>query len=231
MSEAGEGPQVTDPQRLPFALRSAAVLVCLPLLILISNDPYLALAVASFYLYGSIPYATLVSRRFVGRRMEDVGSGSVGVANTYMNAGMVPGTLTVIGEISKGLLPLFVSYLLFDYVILASSLMLCASLLGTNFSIFNRLLGGMGTTMVLWSLLVVSTFSFLGVIAVLLVSKVVVKDTFWMTVITYASGPMVVYLVDGRWPLVGFAVFAAAIYILKFRRSLDEFERSKALKG
>jgi len=136
----------------------------------------------------------------------------------------------VAGEVSKGLLPLLVSYLFFDYSILASAVFLSASLLGTNFSMYNRLLGGMGTTMVLWSLLVVSTFSFIGVIVVLLGSYFLIKDTYWMTVVTYAVGPLVVYFLDGRWPLVGFAMFAAAVYILKFRRSLDEFARSEKLR-
>lgn len=226
--------EVTDaaatPERLPITVRAAIVLMSMTIFLLISGRWELAFAVATFYLYGSIPYATLVSLRFTGKRMEEVGSGSVGVANTYMNAGMVPGTLTVIGEISKGLLPLAISYLMFDYHVLASALMLGASLLGTNFSLFNRLLGGMGTTMVLWSLLVISPLSLLGIVAVLIISKLVIRDTFWMTVITYATGPVVVMLLDGRLPLVGFAVFAAVIYLLKFRRSLDEFERSERMK-
>jgi glycerol-3-phosphate acyltransferase PlsY len=143
---------------------------------------------------------------------------------------MLAGSLTVVGEVSKGLLPLLVSYLYFDYAILASAVFLSASLLGTNFSVYNRLLGGMGTTMVLWSMLVVSLFSFLGIIAVLFASYLLIKDTYWMTIVTYASGPLVVYFIDGRWPLVGFAVFGAAVYLLKFRRSMDEFARSEKLK-
>ncbi|MHC1680985.1 MAG: glycerol-3-phosphate acyltransferase [Methanomassiliicoccales archaeon] len=220
-----------SPARLPFIVRLFAVLVSLPILLFFSEGWEMAVVVVLFYLYGSIPYATLVSRKLVGKKIEEEGSGSVGVANTYMNAGMAAGSLTVAGEVSKGLLPLLVSFLYFDYSILANAVFLSASLLGTNFSVYNRLLGGMGTTMVLWSLFVVSIFSFIGVIGVLIISYLQIKDTYWMTVVTYASGPLVVYLVDGRWPLVGFAVFAAAVYILKFRRSMDEFARSEKLKG
>jgi glycerol-3-phosphate acyltransferase PlsY len=200
-------------------------------MLILSEGWEMALVVALFYLYGSIPYATLVSRKLVGKKMEEEGSGSVGVANTYMNAGMLAGSLTVAGEVSKGLLPLLLSYLYFDYSILASALFLAASLLGTNFSVYNRLLGGMGTTMILWSMLVVSLFSFIGIIIVLFACYFLIKDTFWMTVITYASGPFVIFIADGRWPLIGFAVFAATVYLLKFRRSMDEFELSKKLKG
>jgi hypothetical protein len=71
----------------------------------------------------------------------------------------------------------------------------------------------------------------IGILVVLFASYFLIKDTFWMTVITYASGPFVVLLADGRWPLIGFAVFAGSVYILKFRRSMDEFELSKKLKG
>ena len=225
------GVEGTSPSRLPFIVRLSVVMVTLPILLFLSKGWEMALAAAAFYLYGSIPYAALVSRRLVGKKIEEEGSGSVGVANTYMNAGMLAGSLTVAGEVSKGLLPLLISYLYFDYSILASAVFLAASLLGTNFSVYNRLLGGMGTTMVLWSLLIVSPLSFLGILIVLFASYFLIKDTYWMTVITYASGPLVVLIADGRWPLIGFAVFAAAIYILKFRRSMDEFERSKRLKG
>ncbi len=219
-----------SPTRLPFIVRLSAVLASIPVLLYFAEGWGMALVIVLFYLYGSIPYATLVSRKLVGKRMEEEGSGSVGVANTYMNAGMLAGSLTVAGEVSKGLLPLLLSYLYFDYSILASALFLSASLLGTNFSVYNKLLGGMGTTMVLWSMLVVSLFSFLGIIAVLFASYLLIKDTYWMTVVTYASGPLVVYFIDGRLPLVGFAVFGAAVYLLKFRRSMDEFARSEKLK-
>lgn len=219
------------PTRLPFPVRLAIVVVALPLLIALSPGWEAALVAVLFYLYGSIPYATLISRALVGKRMEQEGSGNVGVANTYMNAGMLAGSLTVAGEVSKGLLPLLVSYLYFDYSILVSALFLCASLLGTNFSVYNKLLGGMGTTMVLWSLLFLSPLSLIGVVVVIFASYLLTKDTFWMTAITYASGPFVVTLLDGRWPLVFFAVFAGVVYLLKFRRSMDEFERSKRLKA
>ncbi|HNU36088.1 MAG TPA: glycerol-3-phosphate acyltransferase, partial [Methanomassiliicoccales archaeon] len=144
-----------SPTRLPFIVRLSAVLASIPVLLYFAEGWGMALVIVLFYLYGSIPYATLVSRKLVGKRMEEEGSGSVGVANTYMNAGMLAGSLTVAGEVSKGLLPLLLSYLYFDYSILASALFLSASLLGTNFSVYNKLLGGMGTTMVLWSMLVV----------------------------------------------------------------------------
>jgi len=220
-----------SPARLPFVVRSSVVLVSLALFLYFSEGWEIAVVVAAFYLYGSMPYATLVSRKIAGKRMEEEGSGNVGVANTYMNAGNLAGSLTVAGEVSKGLLPLLISYVYFDYSILASALFLSASLLGTNFSVYNRLLGGMGTTMILWSVLIVSTFSLIGILIVLFTSYFLIKDTYWMTVVTYASGPLVVYIADGRWPLIGFAIFAATIYLLKFRRSMDEFERSKSLKG
>lgn len=218
-----EGP----PVRLPFLARLTVVVISLAILTLFAQVWDIVLVLILFYLYGSVPYATIVSRYLVGKKMEEEGSGSVGVANTYMNAGMKAGSLTVAGEVSKGLLPLLVSYLFFDYSVLASSIFLAASLLGTNFSIYNRLLGGMGTTMVLWSLLIISPFSLIGILVVLFGSYILIKDTFWMTVIVYASGPFVVLFADGRWPLIGFAVFAGTIYLFKFRRSMDEFERSK----
>ncbi|MCG7843966.1 MAG: glycerol-3-phosphate acyltransferase, partial [Methanomassiliicoccales archaeon] len=208
-------------------MRLTTVLVSIALLLFFAPSWEAMLVLLLFYLYGSIPYATIVSRKLVGKKIEQEGSGSVGVANSYMNAGMLAGSLTVAGEVSKGLLPLFISFLFFDYSVLASVLFLSASLLGTNFSILNRLLGGMGTTMVMWSLLIISPFSLVGILLVLFASYFLIKDTYWMTVVTYASGPLVIYLVDGRWPLVGLGLFAAVIYLLKFRRSMDEFELSK----
>ena len=59
------------------------------------------------YLVGAIPFGLLIGR-LVGIDVRASGSGNIGATNVYRVAGKLPGILTLVGDILKGLLPLLV---------------------------------------------------------------------------------------------------------------------------
>ncbi len=60
------------------------------------------------YLSGSIPSGVLLSRRR-GVDPRDVGSGNIGATNVARAAGTLAGTLTLIGDLLKGLVPVLIA--------------------------------------------------------------------------------------------------------------------------
>lgn len=107
-------------------------------------------AVVSAYLIGSIPAGFLMTRIFKGVDIRSVGSKNVGATNVYRVAGKLPGLLTLIIDIGKGILVVTIItkvYYTFlqemDYVFFRTLLGLIA-ICGHIWSVFLKFKGGKG---------------------------------------------------------------------------------------
>jgi glycerol-3-phosphate acyltransferase PlsY len=177
-----------------------------------------------FYIYGSIPYAYIAVKNTTGGSVIAEGSGNVGVANAFRVGGLAAGFITVLGEISKALLPLSISFLFFEYDMLANVLFTGAALLGTNFSIFLRRKSGLGTTCVMYSLLVLSPISLLGFFGVMgLVFVISKKSGYASGLAGYVSLPVFLYIFNHSVELVFWGVFVAVLFALAFSAERDEY--------
>jgi glycerol-3-phosphate acyltransferase PlsY len=111
--------------------------------------PYAAVLTAAAYLYGSINWAIIVTRRVKGQDIRQLGTGNPGAANVGRHLGRGWGTLVYFLDLSKGLLPLLAGRrLLFrhdtPWAVAALGLIGIASIAGHCRSIFHRFLGGGG---------------------------------------------------------------------------------------
>ena len=59
------------------------------------------------YLIGSIPTGVLVTRLFTGHDIRRVGSGNIGATNVRRAAGNLPGAMVLLGDMFKGLAPVY----------------------------------------------------------------------------------------------------------------------------
>lgn len=208
---------------LTTPIKVVIILVTFTLLLVSATSDVQRYGPILFYFYGSLPFAYIFTYLKTGKRIYEENSTNVGVANSYNTAGMVVGTLTVIGEISKGLLPLLVSYLFYDFSLDVSAYLLIGSLLGTNFSIFLKLKGGMGTTMMLWSFLFISPILLLAILVLMVICLKFMKKTYHVAPFVYAMAPILALAIDGRLMVVLPALYVAFLYIIKFRPEMDDF--------
>lgn len=107
-------------------------------------------AVVSAYLVGSIPTGFLMTKIFKGVDIRSAGSKNVGATNVYRVAGKLPGLLTLVIDILKGVLVVTIiaqAYYAFlqelDYVFFRTLLGLMA-ICGHIWSIFLKFKGGKG---------------------------------------------------------------------------------------
>ncbi len=102
--------------------------------------------IAASYLIGAVPSAYLVARLFQGIDIRRYGSGSAGISNVFVQAGLkaaVP--LVLFDTIVKGSLPVILaSDLVFDMGLAVEVTAGFASVLGHNWSVFMRFRGGRG---------------------------------------------------------------------------------------
>jgi glycerol-3-phosphate acyltransferase PlsY len=98
-------------------------------------------AILISYLFGSIPFGYLVARLY-GVDVTASGSGRTGGTNVLRAAGPIAAGLTVLGDMLKGLIPIYlIAYALHPIV---AALAATATVIGHNYSIFLRFRGGAG---------------------------------------------------------------------------------------
>lgn len=107
-------------------------------------------SVVSAYLIGSIPTGFLMTKIFKGTDIRSAGSRNVGATNVYRVAGKLPGILTLIIDIGKGILVVTIIaqfYYIFlqelDYIFFRTLMGLIA-ICGHIWSVFLRFKGGKG---------------------------------------------------------------------------------------
>jgi glycerol-3-phosphate acyltransferase PlsY len=125
------------------------------------DSPLLLVGViASGYLIGSIPTANVVMHLFRHEDLRRVGTGNVTSTAVWIHAGRLAGILSLLGEILKTFLCLFVAYLragqLWAYLV-----MLVSAVVGQIWSVWLRGAGGRGQTMFVTGLLVLCPVPFL----------------------------------------------------------------------
>lgn len=94
------------------------------------------------YLIGSFPTAYLLVKRFKGQDIRNFGSGNPGATNVLRSFGVFLGVLTLIVDLLKGYLPVFLTKIYFKESIIPFVVLF--SILGHMFSLFIGFKGGKG---------------------------------------------------------------------------------------
>ena len=174
------------------------------------------------YLYGSIPFAYLAIYLTRRKALTEEGTGNVGIINAWRAGGVLAVVLTLLGDLSKVLVSVGLAEILFpgqDYVKLLG---IQAGFVGTNFSIFLRGRGGRGSTMLMWSIALVSLWSCLVMCAIMglcfLLARVDVRlKSLWIWFL-----PAVLFAVERDWAFLLFGILLVIVIYVKGRRSLDD---------
>lgn len=99
------------------------------------------IAILLAYLFGSIPVGAIVARLY-GIDVLASGSGRTGGTNVLRAAGPMAAGLTVLGDVMKGLIPIFFINIAFPPLTVA--LAMTAAVVGHNHSVFLKFRGGVG---------------------------------------------------------------------------------------
>jgi glycerol-3-phosphate acyltransferase PlsY len=171
------------------------------------------------YLAGSIPSGYWLVRVF---RRDDVrrhGSGNIGATNVWRTYGRVYGVPVVVLDTAKGFVPAFV--FLHTVSPLAGVLAGGAAMLGHWRPLFLKFARG-------GKMVATCGGAFLGVApivggvgaAVWFILFVLTRYASVASMLAAVSLPVVAWLLDEPWPVVGFAVFAAAAVIALHRANI-----------
>ena len=109
-----------------------------------SNLLVVVAVIITSYLIGSISFAVVYSRLFLGKDIRKVGSGNAGATNMLRTGGVGLGVLTFVSDILKAMLAAFIGRFVFSYLYDATSLVMFSPIfggyLGTVFAMLGHVL-------------------------------------------------------------------------------------------
>ncbi len=175
------------------------------------------LAVMAGYLIGSLPVGYVIAKA-KGFDIREHGSGNIGTTNVWRNLGPVPGIITLIGDILKGVLAL----LLGTYVGGQNLGLVCglAAIAGHSWPLFLRFKGG---KIIATSLGVLIGFSYetaLLAAAVWLITVAISKYVSLGSIIAAISVPIWMLVLKLDLPYLIFGTSVAVFAIFKHRSNI-----------
>jgi len=175
------------------------------------------------YLYGAIPYAHIATYLFKRKNLAKEGTGNIGVTNAFKVGGYTVGTVTVLGEISKALFPIFIAHRFFSGNLYITLLFVYLSLVGTSFSIFLKGKGGKGSTVAMWSLLILSWKSLFTLLILWILILKVSRGNFLIKKIPLFFIPIIIFLFEQDVFFALFGLLTSILFYLNSYKRKDDF--------
>jgi glycerol-3-phosphate acyltransferase PlsY len=183
-------------------------------------------AIIIAYLCGSIPFGYLVARMY-GIDVTHSGSGKIGGTNVLRSVGPLAAALTVLGDMLKGLLPVYLLTYVADPVVVG--LAGAATILGHNRSIFLHFRGGVGAGTALAAM---GGMTLVGALLVGICALVALLTSRYASVMSATIAVailvvLVIFSLIGYTPY-GYLVFGVLNLIFMFYALRENFARLRA---
>jgi glycerol-3-phosphate acyltransferase PlsY len=127
--------------------------------------PWIPIFLGSFFL-GAIPFGRVISQWVARIDITQRGSGNIGATNVARELGLGWGILTLVLDLLKGFIPVFLANVFSPGAVLELAITGLCALLGHQFSPFLRFRGGKGVATLLGVFLAISPLSCLGALVV-----------------------------------------------------------------
>ncbi len=190
------------------------------------------------YLLGSVPWGVIMARLFAGVNIQKAGSGNIGAYNVFRVAGKTPAVITLVGDVSKGALPVLLAMCWLEAQGWKGELLVClvafSAFLGHLFPVFLRFRGGKGVATASGCFLVISpaVFAVCVLVYVLVLSGSGYSSAGSLS--AAAATPLVTWLTTHSVPITAYAVATALLIFVRhsanIKRLLEGTEHS-SLRG
>jgi glycerol-3-phosphate acyltransferase PlsY len=179
---------------------------------------------AAAYLIGSIPFGYLLVRLKTGQDVRQSGSGNIGATNVLRTTGRSLGVLTLILDIAKGYLAVWLMERATGGDIAWMSAAAFAVLMGHGFPVFLKFQGGKAVASFVGAYLCLAPAPLLSCIALFAVIVAVSKYISLGSIVAAGLFPLAVWLIrrpEPHWSLMLAAVLSGAFIIWRHRSNLE----------
>jgi len=175
------------------------------------------------YLFGSIPFGYIATYIIKGKRLTEEGTGNVGVTNTFKVGGTGAGIITILGEISKAIVPIVTAKTLFPGSQLITFLFVFCALVGTSFSAFLKGKGGKGSTAAFWSIFLLSRNACFILLGTWIILALLARSSVHIKKLQLICIPCVIYLVERNLAFTLFGVLTSVLFFITTYWRKDDF--------
>jgi glycerol-3-phosphate acyltransferase PlsY len=174
--------------------------------------PLIALIAA--YLIGGIPFGYLLVRWKTGEDVRSMGSGNIGATNVHRVAGGVTGAATLLLDIAKGWIAVWLAAWLTDHDSLWMSLAALAVVAGHAFPVMLKFKGGKAVASFVGAFAFLCPSPLLATVIVFVVTVAVSRHISLGSIVGAATFPLAVYLIQHPPVEVLLAAIAGAALIV-----------------
>src|ERR1051325_123815 len=183
------------------------------------NAP-LALLIA--YLIGAIPFGFLLVKLTSGKDVRASGSGNIGATNVLRTTGRLAAVLTLVLDIAKGFVAVWIAALLTNDASDWMALAALAVMAGHAFPVFLNFNGGKAVASFIGAFLYVAPLPLLAVLVVFVVTVAVTRHISAGSILAAGSFPIAVWLILHPDAAVLLASLIAGVFIvIRHKANID----------
>jgi glycerol-3-phosphate acyltransferase PlsY len=193
---------------------------------------YIIVAAVS-YLLGSIPFGYVLVKLFRGQDIRETGSGNIGATNVARSGAKGLGLATLVLDAAKGLLAVFLAYLLAHYKEICATGDVClpalrlmataalAAVLGHIFPVWLKFKGGKGVATALGVLILLCPKAVPIALAVFVVVVAATRYVSLGSILGAISAPIAAYLLGTRdWQILAPVAIISIVVVAKHHQNI-----------
>jgi len=173
------------------------------------------LAAAIAYVLGAIPFGYLLVKLTTGRDVRTGGSGNIGATNVMRTTGRAAGIATLLLDIGKGYLAVWIAGRLSDHSVMAMCVATLAVMAGHAYPVFLHFKGGKAVASFVGAFLCLTPLALGAVLVVFVVVVVWTRFISMGSVVSAATFPLAVWLMQKDLTMLATAAIAGAFIIYK----------------
>jgi len=186
--------------------------------------PLIALVVA--YLIGGIPFGYLLVRWKTGEDVREKGSGNIGATNVLRTTGRLIAVTTLLLDIAKGVLAMWVADKLSDGSPVWMSLAALAVMAGHAYPVFLKFQGGKAVASFVGAFLYLTPIPMIAALVVFVVVVAATRQISMGSIVAAGSLPLATWLIEHPPGIVIIATLLAAGFLIYRHRGNIERIRS-----
>jgi len=172
------------------------------------------LAAAIAYLIGGIPFGYLLVRMRTGEDVRSKGSGNIGATNVLRTTGRAAAVATLVLDIGKGCLAVWLAGKLADHSPAVMSLAALAVMAGHAYPVFLKFRGGKAVASFIGAFLVLTPIPLLASLALFVIVVAATRHISLGSIVAAGSLPLAVYLIEHPPAPVLIASLVAGVFII-----------------
>lgn len=181
------------------------------------------------YLLGSFSFGLTLARLYGGTDLRQSGSGNIGATNVGRTLGKTAGLLTLLGDVAKGLVAVWLAQA-WGHAPAVPALAALAAVLGHLFPVYYGFRGGKGVATALGALLPTMPLPLLGGVGVWIVVLALWRYVSLGSVLAALAVPLFAVLGAYPGPRVGVALVIALLIVYKHRENLQRLRQGREAK-